>query len=211
MIRLYVIEDHLSIIVAGLKRMFYSTRDGIEVTGEAADVKTAIQSADPGSFDIFILDLWLANRQPIENIRHLRTHFKDKPIIIYTSETSLVWKRRMLEEKAMAYITKSATRAEIKKAIDAVASGSVYYPVNLEEIGNQEKTVIINDHQDSLTPVDKEILLMLMQGHSHKEIAAIIGKSPSRLEVILKKLRKQFNVKNNIELVSKLKEFGNSL
>ncbi len=50
---------------------------------------------------------------------------------------------------------------------------------------------------------------MLMQGYSHKEIAGIIGKSASMLEVILKDLRVRFNAKNNIELITRLREFGN--
>ena len=46
MIRLFVIEDHAAIIVAGLKRLFFASRDGIEVTGFATSVEEAIENAE---------------------------------------------------------------------------------------------------------------------------------------------------------------------
>ena len=76
MIRLYVIEDHSSIIVPGLKRLFYSSRDGINVAGASESVEAAILEADPDSFDIFIFDLWLKNKLPIQNIQELVKHLR---------------------------------------------------------------------------------------------------------------------------------------
>jgi DNA-binding NarL/FixJ family response regulator len=118
MIRLFIIEDHSPIIVPGLKRFFSSSRDGINVAGYCNTVEEAIDKGNEYLFDIFILDLWLENRLPLQNFRLLKNHFKDKPIVIYTVEMSSAWRRLMLSEGAVAYITKNASRSEIKKAIE---------------------------------------------------------------------------------------------
>jgi DNA-binding NarL/FixJ family response regulator len=207
MARLFVIEDHSAIIVAGLKRLFYSKRDGIEVTGDAETVAETVAHADRQTFDVFILDLWLKNRRPVANIRDLRTHFPDKPIIIYTSETSFIWKRRMFDEHAMGYVTKTSSRGEIKKAIETVAQGRVYCPIHIGELEGRQLRVTIGEKTHNLSPVEKEILLMLKNGCGHKEIADVVGKSTSMIEKILKDLRGKVDVKNNFELLTKLGEF----
>ncbi len=206
-IRLFVIEDHAPIIVAGLKRLFYATRDGIEVAGESTSVEEAIRIADPDRFDVIILDLWLENRRPVENIRNLRSHFSSKPIVIYTSETSLVWKRRMYEEGAAAYVLKTAHRGEIKPAIECAAAGKTYNPLALTNFEVAKNQTPHDKQEPILSITEKEILFLLKNGSSHKEIARIIEKSQSFVDKILKDLRDRFEVKNNIELLSKMKLF----
>jgi DNA-binding NarL/FixJ family response regulator len=208
MIRLFVIEDHAAIIVAGLKRLFFTSRDGIEVTGFATSVEEAIEIADPDVFDLIILDLWLENRLPVVNINKVKSHFPEKPVLIYTSESSLVWKRRMMEEKAMGYVTKSASRSEIKTAIETVARGARYFPGNLNEV-NAKKVIVSNeDPALTISPLQMEMLAMLANGANHKEIAKTIGTSLSSLEKILKSLRDQYEARNNIELLSKVNKMA---
>jgi DNA-binding NarL/FixJ family response regulator len=208
MIRLFVIEDHAAIIVAGLKRLFFASRDGIEVTGFATSVEEAIENADPDAFDLIILDLWLENRLPVVNIKKVKSQFPEKPVLIYTSESSLVWKRRMMEEKAMGYVTKSASRSEIKTAIETVAGGLRYFPGKLEDV-NAKKVIVSNeDPALTISPLQMEMLAMLANGANHKEIAKTIGTSLSSLEKILKTLRDQYEAHNNIELLSKINKMA---
>jgi DNA-binding NarL/FixJ family response regulator len=134
MIRLFIIEDHLTIIVSGLKRLFSHTKDGIEIVGTCETVENAIATAEVLAFDLFVLDLWLENRLPIQNIRLLKERFPNKPILIYTSEDSLTWKRSMLKEGATAYVTKKASRSELKSAIEKASNGEKYFPVELKQI-----------------------------------------------------------------------------
>ena len=202
MIRIYVIEDHESIIVSGLKRMFYSSRDGIEISGSSKSVESTIHSARPEDFDIFILDLWLETRTPVQDIKTLKQVFPGKPVMIYTSETSVAWKIKMLEEGALAYITKTADRAEIKKAIQYVSEGKIFCPFNNDTVTAHRTLMKIDDRENRVSPVQIEIINMLGKGNSHQEIATVIGISRSGLENILKGLRKTFNARNNIELVA---------
>jgi DNA-binding NarL/FixJ family response regulator len=208
MIRLYVIEDHLAIIVSGLKRLFYSSRDGIDVTGASESVEDAIKKADPDSFDIFFFDLWLENKLPIQNIKKLRAHFPDKRIIVYTSEESSVWKRRMFKEGATAYVTKKTPRSELKMVIEKAAKGEKYFNIKFEEPNQVQGAIEVSFPSVSLTPVQQEIITLLAKGLKHKEVAATIKTSTSTVEKTLKLLRKQFKVRNNLELINLLSEKG---
>ena len=207
MIRLYVIEDH-QIIVSGLKRTFYSSRDGIEITGTSESVEDAVTNADPETFDIFIFDLWLENRLPIQNVRKLKEQFPKKQIIVYTSEESSVWIHRMFKEGATAYITKKTPRAELKMVIEKAARGEKHFNIKLEDSVKQSEIDDLNFHPVKLTPVQQEIISLLGKGLRHKEIAEIIKISPSMVEKTLKQLREQFKVKNNFEMFSLLSEQG---
>jgi DNA-binding NarL/FixJ family response regulator len=209
MIRLFIIEDHHTIIVSGFKRLFFPARDGIEVACFRSTVEEAIEQVDADSFDLIILDLWLENKLPADNLRNLRDHFPGKPVVIYTSESAFAWRQKMRDEGASAYITKNASRLEILTAIQKAVNGEVYFPLNLDEVpiikGQGPATI---KGSNELTPVQKEILILLSKGLRHKEIAESINLSGSNVEKTLKRLRKTYDVKNNLELITYLTENG---
>jgi two-component system nitrate/nitrite response regulator NarL len=208
MIRLFIIEDHLTLIISGLRFLFRPERDGISVTGYAITVEEAIGKADPELFDLFILDLYIPGHQPIDNIRKLKTHFPGKPVAIYTSESSSSWKKKMMEEGALTYITKDSSRDELKTAIQKAAKGELFYffplvPTEQKKTGSEQSSV---PHE--LSPVQNNIVKLLSEGHSHSEISDRTGISRSLIEKILKNLRTSFKVKNNLELIKCLLQNG---
>jgi DNA-binding NarL/FixJ family response regulator len=85
MIRLFVIEDH-PVIVTGLRNLFRPSRDEIEIVGSASSVDEAVSRAVSDTFDMILLDLWLPDSHPLLNVKKLKDHFHDKPIVIFTSE-----------------------------------------------------------------------------------------------------------------------------
>ena len=208
MIRVYVIEDNEPIIVSGLKRMFYASRDGIEVVGSSKSVEDAINHANPEDFDIFILDLWLETRTPIQDIRKLKQAFQGKNIMMYTDERAIAWKIRMFEEGAKAFVIKIADRPEIKMAIEQTAEGLTFYPINIGNLTAKKALITINNGVQLISPVQKDIIYMLEKGYSHQEVAEVIGKSRSGLADILKGMRKKFNAKTVTELVAKVKNLS---
>ena len=208
MIRLFIIEDNLTIIVSGFKRLFFPARDGIDIVGTCETVENAISTADVSTFDLFVLDLWLENRLPIQNIRLLKKQFPDKPILIYTSENSLTWKRSMLKEGATGYVTKKANRAELKSAIEKTSIGENYFPVELDQIAKKKNNEDDNPTSGKLTSGQIEILNMVATGMKYNEIAGLMTMSESNLVKTLMSLRQKYNVRNNTALISHLKERG---
>jgi DNA-binding NarL/FixJ family response regulator len=204
-IRLFVIEDH-PVVVAGIKNHFRSKRDNIEVTGNSSSVAQAIATADPGVFDLFILDLWLDHEKPEHGLSLLKQAFPGKPVIIYTSETSVSWQQRMMKAGAMAYITKSARRIEIKTAIELVAQGVMVMPKTLTYSSQRKLSLGLTHKRLRLTPNQVNIMKNVAEGLTLSQIAEKNGIAESTVEKTLMQIRGLFNAKNTAELVSILKD-----
>ena len=101
MIRLFIIEDH-PIIVTGLRNLFRPSRDEIEIYGSASSADEAVKTDNSEAFDIIMLDLWLQSSPPLENMKKLKEKFPTKPIVMFTSEESSVWQRKMFDAGAKA-------------------------------------------------------------------------------------------------------------
>ena len=113
MIRLFIIEDHKELVVTSFKYEFRPKRDNIIVAGAAENMSEAIKKMNSECFDLIILDLYLPNHLPVENIRTLKNLFPDKPVIIYSTETASSWKKKMIQEGAAGYVTKNSMRREL--------------------------------------------------------------------------------------------------
>jgi DNA-binding NarL/FixJ family response regulator len=211
MIRLFVIEDH-PIIVTGLRNLFRPSRDGIEINGSAASAEEAIQTADPEIFDIIMLDLWLQSSTPGENIKMLKEKFPDKPIVMFTSESSSVWQRKMFDAGAKAYLLKTAEKNEIKLTLEKVAMGMTVFAGIMEQDFLNKKlspeTLSTSSAKHFLTPNQLEIAIMLSNGVTQKKIADSKGTSISNIEKTIKHIREAFNARNNAELIKILLEQG---
>lgn len=208
MIRLYIIEDHLTFIVSSFRFLFRPQRDGIAVTGSSTGVDEVVRDADPDSFDIFILDLHLPDHRPLDNIRKLKARFPGKPVVVFTQDKSSSWKAKMTQEGAMAYITKDASREELKMALQKVSAGELFNP-SFPSLSETTKKEILEDGDAlKMTPLQIEIIKHLSEGMVHKQISDKTGVSRSLVEKILKDLRHACHVKNNVELINLLTKTG---
>jgi two-component system response regulator FimZ (fimbrial Z protein) len=206
MIRIFVIEDDEQIIIPGLKSMFRPSRDEIDFIGSAASVEKAIEMAGALKFDIFFLDLYLRKDDPVENIKRLKAHFPTKPIIIYTTEESAVWKRKAFIAGAKGFLTKKDDKQTIKFTITRVAAGhSVFIGIQDEE---EEKKFILTLQEETLAITEKEkhLVVLLSNGFKHQEIANSLNISISNVDKLLTGLKKKFNAKNNLSLIKKLSD-----
>jgi DNA-binding NarL/FixJ family response regulator len=206
MIRIFVIEDQHLLTVSGLRNMFRPSRDNIEFLGYFLTVEEAIATAKPEAFDIFVLDLWLPDKKPIENIQKLLQFFPGKGIVIYTSDSSSAWKQRMMKEGAMAYLTKTASREDIKMAIEKASNGERFFTGAFDELDIAEIIQSTQPAKKTISPIHREMLFMLKEGRNHREIAKWADLKPSQVEKVFKAFRKQYGAKNNMHLVSILIE-----
>lgn len=208
MIRLFVIEDH-PIIVTGLRNLFRPSRDEIEIYGSASSADETVQTADPEAFDIIMLDLWLQSSLPLENMKKLREKFQHKPIVIFTSEESSIWQRKMIDAGAKAYLLKTAEKNEIKLTLEKVAMGmTVFAGVMEQDYLKKKLNTEITNARHFLTPNQLEIAIMLSNGITQKKIADNKGTSISNIEKTIKHIREAFNARNNAELIKILLERG---
>ena len=205
MIRLHLIEDH-PIIYDGFRQRFRHTEDGIMVTGHSGSVNSFINEISPAAFDVIILDLWLQGEDPLENIKKIKFAFPDKPVVIFTFDESLYWINQMMTYGANAYISKKATKMELKEIIGLAYAGKIIYPTIAQDGNNPDIQKQLFQLNLVLKPTEQHILTRLVNGCSAKEIATEMKLTVSAIEKTLKRLRKSFRVKTNIELIRLLIE-----
>ncbi len=203
MIRLLVIEDS-SVTISGIKG-FFRSRDDISVTLQAYNIEEALAQGDPELFDIILLDLWLNSTDPAlpeSNVQRLRERYPGKPIVVFTSEDSTVWERRMKEAGARGYIRKTARRKEMKAALESVMKGSTVFSITTdtftEGVGYIHPSV---PKSNALTAHQQKLLTLLANGSTQEEMAAELLISKSAIEKGLAHLRQKFGVKTNTALI----------
>ena len=113
-----------------------------------------------------------------------------------------------MDEGALTYITKNSTREELKLAIEKASRGEFFYFGQPEAREQKTENNEILSKSHNLTPVQTEIINLLSERLSHKEISGRLGISRSFIEKILSRLRTSFRVKNNLELISLLLRKG---
>lgn len=192
MIRAIVIEDQI-LVGVGLRNMFHPSRDGIAIKELYLSVKETILNACPDLFEIIILDLWLGESNPQENVQNLKNNFPGKPILIFTGEESPEWRRRMIRAGVNGYISKASTKCEIKTAILKLSNNQNYFP---ESTSN-----LYHEYSDIPAPIEFSIVLLLSEGYSLGEIAAKLRLSFSTIEKMLIKIRNDYHSTTNCELI----------
>ena len=205
MIRLFIIEDH-PVIVSGLNMLFRNGNNGLDIIDSASHVSEAIKKADPAMFDLFLLDLWIPESNPADNVKQLRKHFPDKPIVIYTSEETAVWHRKMLNAGVKAYIVKTADVSEIRSTLELVASGKTV--INGRAFPEEALSEYLSmlEGKFILSPIQLEMVYLLSKGLTQGEVADKTNSSLSKVEKMLKQIRESCGAKTNAELVRILME-----
>ena len=196
-IRLFIIDDHF-LINDGFNQLFDPEVDGIKTVGSAVSVESAVKQIHALDVHIIILDLYLKLFDQIFNIKHLYHEFPAIPVIILTIEESITWKIRMLREGAKAYLTKDMNREAMRNVIKSVIAGHTVFPDDIIHAIrlNEEASV-----KYQLSYSEREIVNFISKGELVKEIAARKSRNISTINKILHKLRKEFQAKNNTDLV----------
>jgi DNA-binding NarL/FixJ family response regulator len=201
MIRLLVVEDNANIIVPGLRSLLRPERDGIHVACVAESADEALRKGNPDEFDMIILDLWLSVSQPLDNLLKLQHQFKGKPILVYTQDDSPVWRNKMLNAGASAYLTKNTPRDELKSAIVKVSRGDMMFIGQGSSPIRNTPEVRPGTFATKLSPVQRRMVELLTHGASREEIAATLSIHASAVDKSFAKLRLQFQCKTNYELI----------
>ena len=114
----------------------------------------------------------------------------------------------MMKEGAMSYLTKNATREEIKMAIEKAATGERFFTGAFDEFDIAEINQTTRPAKKTISEIHREMLFMLKDGSNHREIAKNLKMKPSQVEKVFKALRKQFNARNNLHLIVVLGELN---
>jgi len=166
-IRVLIVDDH-SVVREGL-RMFLARDLELEVVGEAADGAEAIQQARLLRPDVVIMDLLMPVLDGIAATRVIRSELPETEVLALTSalESSLVVEA--LEVGAMGYLLKDTQATELRIAIKAAAAGQVQ--LSAQTFSYLLSALQMPKRPGPLTPREMDVLRLLAQGQSNKEIS----------------------------------------
>lgn len=163
MIRVYVIEDH-TIVRQGLVALLTSAGD-IEVVGEAGDGRSGLAGVLELKPDVLVTDLALPGLGGLEVIKRVHDADDAPKCIALSMYHDHVWVQRALDAGAKGYLLKGSGVQDLVKAIRAVAEGEEFLSPGARRAANTE----------ALSGREREVLTLLAEGHTSKEIGGILG------------------------------------
>ncbi len=166
-IRVLIVDDH-SLVREGL-RMFLACDPDLEVVGEAADGAGAIQRARQLRPNVVVMDLLMPVLDGIAATRTIRNELPETQVLILTIVLERASVVEAIRAGAIGYLLKDIQAAELRIAIKAAAAGQVYLSPQASPylLG----AVRMPEGLEPLTPREMDVLRLLAQGHSNKEIA----------------------------------------
>jgi DNA-binding NarL/FixJ family response regulator len=202
-LRVLLADDH-SIVRRGLRGLLEAA--GLSVVAEAGDGMEAVRLCEAHSPDILVLDIAMPRLNGIEVAARTQKMERRPGIIILSVHGDESYIMRALAAGARAYLLKSATDEDLIPAVRAVAAGKPFFSpavaaVLVEDYIRQLQQRGLTDSYHLLTDREKEVLQLLAEGRSNKEVASTLDLGLSTVETHRANLMQKLNLHNTAEIV----------
>lgn len=203
-IRLLLADDH-AVIRAGLRLVLERQRD-FEVLGEAADGREAVAKASDLHPDVVVLDLAMPNLNGMEATRQISAAMPNVQVVVLSVHSDEEYVLRALKAGARAYVLKEAGEGDLIAAVRAVHAGKSFFSpavsrMLVEDYVRQLHNRDLEDSFELLTPREREILQLVAEGKSNKEIAQTLSVSVYTVETHRGNLMEKLNLHSVPELI----------
>lgn len=176
--RVLIADDH-ALVREGISAFLKLSGD-IEVIAEASDGFEAIKKTNELNPDIVIMDINMPKLGGLEATAEIKKSHPDIKILVLTQYEDKEYISRFLKAGVSGYLLKKAVGSDLISAIRAVSRGEVYlHPSVASEVVSgylsKDKKPSMEDPYEKLTDREKQVLKLLAEGHTHKEIADMLG------------------------------------
>jgi len=200
-IKVLLVDDH-AIMRDGIKALL-SIHDDIEIVGEASEGKEAIEIAQELMPDVAIMDIGMPGMDGLEATRRLTKRNPRIKVLVLTQHDNKEYILSTIKAGAAGYVPKKALGSELVSAIRAVCRGdSFLYPsaakILIEDYRQQAEK---GDPYDSLTGREREILKLIAEGHTSREIADALFISLKTVQGHRTKIMEKLDLHNRTELI----------
>ncbi len=185
-IRAVLADDH-ALVRAGLRELLQALNN-VTVVGEAGDGIEAIEQAKGLHPDILILDIQMPLMGGIEAIREIKRISPETQILVLSMHSKEEYVRQTLKNGASGYLLKQSASDDLKNAIAAITSGSIYLSPSISRsivsawLKEGDVKTAVKSAEGELTEREKGVLKLLAEGLSNKRIAELLHISVKTVE-----------------------------
>ncbi len=193
-ITVLLVDDH-SLVRRGFRRMLEDEAD-MEVVGEAGDGEESIKLAKNLHPQVVVMDCALPGMNGLEATRQIIQISPDTAVLMLSMHSESTWVRQAVEAGAKGYILKNAMDLELGAAIRKIAAGETVFDPQVEQ-----RSSLKGERSAALTPRELEVLQMIVDGKSNKEIATVLDLSANTVAVHRANIMSTLGIHKTAELV----------
>ena len=197
-LRILLADDHL-VVRQGLCTLL--ERQGFDIVGEAADGREATRMAQTLRPDVAILDLAMPLLNGLDATREIARASPRTKVILLTVHTTDQYVLQALQAGVRGYVLKTQSTAGLVRAIQEVMRGARYLSPGISETVVQASLGKTDLVSDPLTAREREVLQLIAEGKTTKEIAALLGVSPKTIESHRTRLMERLDIHQTAGLV----------
>ncbi|MGS2763291.1 response regulator [Sinomicrobium sp. M5D2P9] len=187
MIKVLLVDDH-SILRKGFRFLISQIPDTI-IVAEAEDGNDALQKIRHYKPDVVFMDITMPHMSGLEVISSIRKEDKETDFVVLTMHNSVEYYQEAMGAGANAYLSKNVTVEELQDCMDALNKGETYIAESVQETVDQATSGL-----NSLTAREIEILRLLIEGKTNREIGDILFCSEKNVEKIKTNVRKKLDL-----------------
>jgi DNA-binding NarL/FixJ family response regulator len=193
-ITVLLVDDH-SLVRRGFRRMLEDEPD-IEVVGEAGNGEDSIKLAKELRPKVVVMDCALPGMNGLQATRQIIEDSPHTAVLMLSMHTESTWVRQAIDAGAKGYILKNALELDLGAAIRKVAAGETVFDPTLEQ-----RSALKGERSAALTQRELEVLQMIVDGKSNKEIATALDLSANTIAVHRANIMNSLGIHKTAELV----------
>jgi two-component system response regulator NreC len=202
-IRILLADDH-KILRQGIRSLL-EKQEGIEVIAETDNGRDAVKLCREYRPDVVVMDVTMSDLNGIEATRQIVSECSDVKVIGLSMHSDRQFVEGMFKAGAMGYLLKDCAFQDVVGAIRAVASKQTYLSPKIARLVVegylQQPSKLTPETSHLLTAREREVLQLLAEGYTRKQIAQILHLSPRTVETYYRKVKERFNIENTAELI----------
>ncbi len=203
-IKVLIVDDH-TLVRDGIRALLALSSD-IDVVGEAANGREALEKIAELTPDVVLMDLAMPLMGGLEATRRIRREFPEVKVLALTQYDDSEYVLPVISAGARGFITKMAAFSELASAIQAVYRGDSYLsPVAavalVDECQQKNPAEGDRDVYNQLTDREREVLKLVVEGYTARQIADMLAVSPKTVEWYKSSLMRKLNIHSRMDLV----------
>jgi len=192
-----ILADDHAVILEGVKAILKS-HSRLKVKGDFSNAKSLLEFLSKDKADLILLDIDIPGADKLNLLKKIKLRYPQTKVVIFTMHKGMNYFLEAKKIGADSYVLKSDLISFLPTILLKALKGEFYCSDELKQLLTKEY------NKEIIKPKELEILSFIAQGMKYADISKQIGKSEKTIEYYVYKLRKKYDVKNNVDLLLKL-------